>query len=86
MSDDKQPEVFLRTIAVRQRYGNASHMFIERRLANDPTFPRPHFFGRMRFWKLSDLEKWEKAQAARSGKARPARDTSVGRAGKTVHS
>ena len=86
MSDDKKPEVFLRTKAVRQRYGNASHMFIERRLANDPAFPRPVFFGRMRFWRLSDLEKWEEAQAARSGKARPARDTSAARAGKAVRS
>ena len=79
-------DVFLKTKQLRERYGRCSHMFIERRLANDPTFPRPVFFGRMRFWKLSDLEKWEKAQAARSGKARPARDTSATRAGKAVHS
>jgi hypothetical protein len=39
--------------------------------AINPTFPRPVFFGRMRFWKLSELERWEKAQAARTGKAKP---------------
>jgi predicted DNA-binding transcriptional regulator AlpA len=79
-------DVYLRTRQVRERYGNTSHMFIERRLANDKTFPKPVFFGRLRFWKLSDLEGWEKAQATRSGKARPARDTSAARAGKAVHS
>jgi hypothetical protein len=46
-------------------------MFIERRLANDPTFPGPVFFGRIRFWKLAELERCEAAQAARTGKAKP---------------
>jgi predicted DNA-binding transcriptional regulator AlpA len=64
-------ELFLRTKQVRARYGNVSHMFIERRLANDPTFPRPVFLGRIRFWKLSELEKWEAAQAAAARKATP---------------
>ena len=83
MSADK-PDIYLRTRQVRARYGGCSHMFIERRLANDPTFPRPVFLGRMRFWKLADLEEWEKAQAARSEKARPVRDMSAARA--AVHS
>jgi predicted DNA-binding transcriptional regulator AlpA len=44
-------------------------MFIERRLANDPTFPRPIYFGRIRFWQLSALERWEAAQPVRKPKA-----------------
>jgi predicted DNA-binding transcriptional regulator AlpA len=64
-----QPDVYLKTRQVQARYGGASHMWVERRLGNDPTFPRPVFFGRMRFWKLSELERWEAAQAARKPKA-----------------
>jgi hypothetical protein len=66
-----QLDVYLKTRQVQRRYGGCSHMFIERRLANDPTFPRPVFFGRIRFWKLSELERWEAAQAARTSKAKP---------------
>jgi predicted DNA-binding transcriptional regulator AlpA len=54
-------ELYLRTKQVRARYGNVSHMWIERRLRDDPTFPKPTYFGRMRFFKLSELEAWEAA-------------------------
>jgi predicted DNA-binding transcriptional regulator AlpA len=66
------PDVYLRTRQVQQRYGNCSAMWIERRLATDPAFPRPVYFGRYRFWKLSDLEAWEKAQAEEPRKRRTA--------------
>jgi predicted DNA-binding transcriptional regulator AlpA len=56
-------EVYLRTKQVRARYGSVSHMWVERRLQADPSFPRPIYFGRLRFWKLSELEKWEAAKA-----------------------
>lgn len=29
-------------------------------------FPRPVLLGRMRFWRVADLEAWEAAQAERS--------------------
>jgi predicted DNA-binding transcriptional regulator AlpA len=63
-----QSDVYLKTKQVRVRYGGASHMFIERRLKNDPAFPRPVYMGRIRFWKLSELERWEAAQAIRKSK------------------
>lgn len=50
---------------LRERYGGRSHMWIERRLKDDSGFPRPVYFGRFRYWLLSDLEKWERAQAAK---------------------
>ena len=60
---DKQ---FIGIRAVRQRYGGRSHMWIERKLANDPTFPKPHTFGgRLRLWAVDELEKWERECAAR---------------------
>jgi predicted DNA-binding transcriptional regulator AlpA len=65
VSDTRPHERYLRTKQVRARYGNVSHMWLERRLRDDPTFPRPIYFGRLRFWKLSLLEKWEAAQAMR---------------------
>ena len=40
-------------------------MWIERRLKDDSGFPRPVYFGRFRYWLLSDLERWERAQAAK---------------------
>jgi predicted DNA-binding transcriptional regulator AlpA len=72
MAKSQLHDLYLRTRQVQARYGGCSHMFIERRLANDPTFPRPVYFGRMRFWKLSELEKWEAAQAAYKPKRRAA--------------
>jgi hypothetical protein len=55
---------FLPTSRVTRRYG-VSKMFVERRLANDPTFPRPHYFGKRRFWKLAELRRWEAQQTER---------------------
>lgn len=36
------------------------------RWVEDPTmgFPQPVYLGRMRFWRIADLEAWEAAQAA----------------------
>jgi hypothetical protein len=44
---------------LRRRYGDVSHMWIERRLKNDPDFPRPEFFGSQRFYKISAVEAYE---------------------------
>lgn len=56
------PDVFLRTAQVCARYGGCSKMWIHRRLANDPTFPKPAYFGARRHWRLSDLVRWESTQ------------------------
>src|ERR1019366_4546840 len=49
---------------VRVRYGSCSHMWLIRRM-QDSGFPAPAYFGRRRFWRLSDLESWERDQAAK---------------------
>jgi hypothetical protein len=47
-----------------ERYGNCSPMTIERRLQNDPRFPKPIYFGkRMRLWDISKQEQYERALA-----------------------
>jgi predicted DNA-binding transcriptional regulator AlpA len=72
MARSHPDDVYLKTRQVQLRYGGCSHMFIERRLANDPAFPRPVFMGRLRFWKLSELQKWEASQVDRKASLRDA--------------
>ncbi len=50
---------------VWERY-NVTSMTLHRWIA-DPrmNFPAPRYFGRLRFWKLADLEQWESAQPRR---------------------
>jgi predicted DNA-binding transcriptional regulator AlpA len=60
-TDDKGD--FLSSAHVRKRYGDRSQMWIVRRLKDDPTFPKPVFIGRLRFWRLADLIEWERSKA-----------------------
>jgi predicted DNA-binding transcriptional regulator AlpA len=53
--------LFLKARQVRARYGDVSHMWLVRR-QKDAGFPSPTFLGGIRFWKLSDLERWEAGQ------------------------
>jgi hypothetical protein len=45
-------------------------MWLRRILASDATFPRPSKFGQAsqawRYFKLAELEQWERTQAARA--------------------
>lgn len=57
--------VYLTARQLRDRWGGRSHMFIERLLKNDPTFPRPvRLGGAMRFWRLDEIEAWESRSEA----------------------
>jgi hypothetical protein len=55
--------LFLKARQVRTRYGDVSHMWLVRR-QKDAGFPSPTILGGIRFWKLSDLERWETDQRA----------------------
>lgn len=68
MSEQSADDTLLRTTHVRARYGSVSHMWIERRLADDPNFPRPLYIAKRRFWRLADLINWERTLAARNGR------------------
>jgi hypothetical protein len=48
------------TSVYRDRYSGRSHMWLERQLKNNPDFPRPYVFGRLRMFKISELEAYEK--------------------------
>jgi predicted DNA-binding transcriptional regulator AlpA len=66
--DEKLPNVYLTAKQVRERYGRVSDMSIWRWL-RDPklNFPRPIRINRRRFWRLSDLDAWDRSrEAARS--------------------
>jgi len=63
MSKDLPTYIAIRQL--RDRYGGVSHMWIKRRMAADPGFPRPFYFGTRRFWSLAELEAWERATAAK---------------------
>jgi hypothetical protein len=66
---DSSDDVYLQTAQLRARYGGVSHMWVERRLAGDPDFPKPTYISKRRFWRLADLVAWERVNAARSVKA-----------------
>jgi predicted DNA-binding transcriptional regulator AlpA len=57
-----QSEVFLTSRQVRERYGNASDMWLWRR-ENEPgsTFPKPIRINKRRFWRECDLVDWERS-------------------------
>ncbi|MGY3396483.1 helix-turn-helix transcriptional regulator [Bradyrhizobium sp. 1200_D9_N1_1] len=64
MSAD-DPNALIPTSQLRARYGNVSHMWVERRLKDDPDFPRPLYIAKRRFWRLGELAAWERSIVAR---------------------
>lgn len=57
---------FIPARRVWERYGVTS-MTLHRWQRDDRlNFPAPTYIGRMRFWRVADLEAWEAAQAERS--------------------
>jgi hypothetical protein len=63
------PEVtgrkFITTSQLCARWGDCSHMTVERKLKFDPSFPRPYHFTRVRMFDLAEIEAYERG-AARS--------------------
>ena len=60
---------YIATKQLRARWGNCSHMTIERKIKNDPEFPRPYHFMRIRMFDLAEIEEYER-NAARELKRR----------------
>lgn len=55
---------FIAAAQVMARYGGVSHMWLRRKQQKEG-FPSPvRFGGRLRFWKVSDLERWERSKLA----------------------
>jgi predicted DNA-binding transcriptional regulator AlpA len=58
--------VFISAPQVCNRYGGRSFMWLVRMLKRDPSFPRPTKIGRLNFFRLDELVRWERAKAASS--------------------
>lgn len=56
-------QVYINTRQLRDRYGGVSHMWVERRMVDELSFPKPVYFGARRFWRIAELEAWERAKA-----------------------
>jgi hypothetical protein len=59
-------ERFLTARQVRERYGDASAMWLYRREHDGSGFPPPVIIASRKIWKLSALEAWEKSLATKS--------------------
>lgn len=59
------PDTLYPAAVVKRRYGDVSHMWLERRLKNDAEFPRPTYIAGRRYWRLGELIEWERKCAAR---------------------
>lgn len=67
MPSKSQSAGFLNAEAVRARYGGVSHMWLVRKM-RDEGFPQPvRFGGRLRFWRVGDVEAWERRMLAGDG-------------------
>jgi predicted DNA-binding transcriptional regulator AlpA len=64
MSQELKPRL-IRTRAVQQFFGGVSRMWLHRRLADDPAFPKPTWIGGERFFRLEELERYAKDAANR---------------------
>lgn len=61
--DRPDPAGFMPARSVWERYGVTS-MTLHRWLRDDALkFPQPVYIGRFRYWKIADLETWERARA-----------------------
>jgi hypothetical protein len=55
---------------VLDRFGGRSEMWLVRKLKTDKDFPRPAYSGRLRFFRLDELEQYEREAVSRSPHAK----------------
>lgn len=56
------PERRIQAAAVRDLCGGVSDMWLWRRLDSDPSFPRPVYISKRRFWREADIVDWLESQ------------------------
>ena len=78
-SNTPKKKRYLTCRQVQERYGNVSHMWVERRLDDDADFPRCIKFKRLRMWDEEALDAWDRICAARGrGEHDVKRDADIG--------
>jgi predicted DNA-binding transcriptional regulator AlpA len=61
-----KPKKFLTVAQICARWGDRSTMFVERKLRDDPRFPRPmKLGGRLRLFDEAEIEAYERGFVAR---------------------
>jgi hypothetical protein len=60
--------VFISSRQLLARYGGRSQMWLYRKLQAEPEFPKPTYFGRLQFYRLDELERYEKQAVTRGAK------------------
>ena len=63
---EREKKKYLTTSQLRERWGDCSHMTIERKLRDDPRFPKAYRFTRFRLFDLDEIEEYERIKAAES--------------------
>jgi hypothetical protein len=72
MQSQANPDViWISAPQVRARYGNRSAMWLHRKLKFDSDFPKATYFGRLMFFKVSDIIAYEHAVVARGKPSAP---------------
>jgi hypothetical protein len=61
MTTTKKPKRFLTFKQLQERWGNCSFMFLERKLREDPQFPKPIKVGRRRLIDEELIEAYERS-------------------------
>jgi len=60
---DETDDVLMTSAQVRDSLGGCSHMFLVRRLVDDPDFPKPTYIRRRRYWKRGQIAAYKRAKA-----------------------
>lgn len=55
----------IKSSTVRDICGGVSDMWLWRRLKDDPTFPRPVYVSRRRYWREAEVREWWETQPTR---------------------
>jgi len=70
MLHPESDDVYLRAREVRERYGGVSEQALWRWLRDEKlNFPKPFYINQFRYWKLTDLVRWERERPARRANA-----------------
>jgi hypothetical protein len=60
---DETDDVLMNSAQVRESLGGVSQMFIVRRLADDPDFPRPTYIRDRRYWQRGQIAAYKRIKA-----------------------
>jgi predicted DNA-binding transcriptional regulator AlpA len=67
---DEKDDVFVPADKVKRRYGGISDMTLWRwGQDSELGFPAPRYLGRLRYWKLAELQAWEASRPRGRGAA-----------------